>query len=217
MSGPAPQQPPPEDPGGRVRPMALFRWGVYVSLGVLATAAAAAVYTARGVLIWALIAMFLAISLDPAVRMLVRWHIRRGLAILVVVLVTLGLVAAFLQSVIPAMADQFPALVAVTDLIPMVGATLGAGDLRHGGAAGHPPVADFGTSSRVLRGLPATGELPDSAADHAPLPACAASPGALPAFRLRAGRWVWVVKRAARRCTRWPGTRCRGAGVAGAR
>ena len=92
--------------------MALFRWGVYVSLGVLATAvAAAAVYTARGVLIWALIAMFLAISLDPAVRMLVRWHIRRGLAILVVVLVTLGLVAAFLQSVIPAMADQFPALV----------------------------------------------------------------------------------------------------------
>jgi predicted PurR-regulated permease PerM len=112
MSDPAPQRPPPEDPGGRVRPMVLFRWGVYVSLGVLATAAAAAtVYTARGVLIWALVALFLAVSLDPAVRMLIRWHIRRGLAILVVVLVALGLVAAFLQSVIPAMADQFPAMV----------------------------------------------------------------------------------------------------------
>jgi predicted PurR-regulated permease PerM len=112
VSGPAPQQPPPGDAGPRVRPTVLFRWGIYVSLGVLATAAAAAaVYTARGVLIWALVALFLAISLDPAVRVLVRWHIRRGVAVLVVVLVTLGLVAAFLQSVIPAMADQFPALV----------------------------------------------------------------------------------------------------------
>ncbi len=95
-----------------MRPMVLFRWGVYVSLGVLATAAAAlAVYTARGVLIWALIALFLAVSLDPAVRALSRWHIRRGIAIVVVVLVALGMVAAFLQSVIPAMAGQFHALV----------------------------------------------------------------------------------------------------------
>jgi predicted PurR-regulated permease PerM len=95
-----------------VRPATLFRWGAYTSLGVLATAAAAmAVYTARGVLILALIALFLAVSLDPAVRALSRWHIRRGLAILVVVLVVLGLVAAFLQSVIPAMAEQFQAMV----------------------------------------------------------------------------------------------------------
>ena len=95
-----------------MRPSTLFRRGVYTSLGVLATAAAAvAVYTARGVLILALIALFLAVSLDPAVRALSRWHIRRGLAILVVVLVVLGLVAAFLQSVIPAMAEQFQAMV----------------------------------------------------------------------------------------------------------
>ena len=62
-------------------------------------------------LILALIALFLAVSLDPAVRALTRWHVRRGLAILVVVLVVLGLVAAFLQSVIPAMAEQFQAMV----------------------------------------------------------------------------------------------------------
>jgi predicted PurR-regulated permease PerM len=92
--------------------MVQFRRGFYASLGVLATAAAAvAVYTARGVLIWALIALFLAVSLDPAVRALTRWHIRRGIAIAVVVLVVLGMVAAFLQSVIPAMADQFHAMV----------------------------------------------------------------------------------------------------------
>ena len=95
-----------------MRPMVLFRRGAYTSLGVLATvAAAAAVYTARGVLIWALIALFLAISLDPAVRLLVRWRIPRGLAILVVVLVALGLVAAFLQSVIPTLVSQFEAMV----------------------------------------------------------------------------------------------------------
>jgi hypothetical protein len=91
--------------------MVLFRWGLYVSLGVLATAAAAAaVYTIRGVLTEALIALFLAISLDPAVRMLMRWRIQRGVAILVVVLVALGLTAAFLQSVVPALVDQFQAM-----------------------------------------------------------------------------------------------------------
>jgi predicted PurR-regulated permease PerM len=112
MNDPAsrPQPSGPED--ARVRPGVLFRRGFYVSLGVLAAAAAAAaVYTARGVLIWALVALFLAVSLDPAVRLLIRWRLRRGTAVLVVILVALGLTAAFLLSVIPAMADQAPALV----------------------------------------------------------------------------------------------------------
>jgi predicted PurR-regulated permease PerM len=92
--------------------MALFRYGVYVSLGVLAVLTmAAAVYTVRGVLIRALIALFVAISLDPAVRMLTRWGMRRGLAVLLIFLVALGLVAAFLLAVIPAMVHQFQVLV----------------------------------------------------------------------------------------------------------
>jgi predicted PurR-regulated permease PerM len=96
----------------RLRPIALFRYGVYVSLGVLAVlAAAAAVYTARGVLIRVLIALFVAISLDPAVRMLRRWGMRRGLAVLLIFLVALGIVAVFLLAVIPAMVHQFQALV----------------------------------------------------------------------------------------------------------
>jgi predicted PurR-regulated permease PerM len=112
MSDPALQQPPQAQEDLRVRPLVLFRGGVYASLGVLATVTAAvAVYTARVVLIWALVALFLAISLDPAVRWLSRWHIRRGIAITLVVLVTLGMVAAFLQSVIPAMVGQFQAMV----------------------------------------------------------------------------------------------------------
>jgi predicted PurR-regulated permease PerM len=110
--GAAPEQPPGVDAEPRVRPMVLFRWGVYVSLGVLATlAVAAAVYTARAVLIRVVIALFIAISLDPAVRMLTRWGMRRGLAVLLIFLLALGLVAAFLLSVIPAMIDQFQALV----------------------------------------------------------------------------------------------------------
>ena len=92
--------------------MVLFRWGLYGSLGGLATAAAAAaVYSARAVLIRALVALLLAISLDPAVGWLSRCHLRRGLAVLVIILASLGLAAAFLQSVVPAMADQFQALV----------------------------------------------------------------------------------------------------------
>ena len=101
-----------DDSGNSAHPMAMFRWGLYVSLGVLAVlAAAAAVYTTRAVLVRVLIALFIAVSLDPAVRMLTRRGMRRGLAVLVIFLVAGGLVAAFLVSVIPAMIHQFQALV----------------------------------------------------------------------------------------------------------
>jgi len=105
-------QVPAAGPETGVRPAAMFRWGLYVSLGVLAVlAAAAAVYTTRAVLVRVLIALFIAVSLDPAVRMLTRRGMRRGLAVLVIFLVAAGLVAAFLVSVIPAMIHQFQLLV----------------------------------------------------------------------------------------------------------
>ena len=69
-------QDPPPAPGSRgpgAQPGAMFRWGLYTSLGVLAVAAATvAVYTTRALLIRVLIALFIAVSLDPAVRMLTR-------------------------------------------------------------------------------------------------------------------------------------------------
>jgi len=111
MNDQAPRSSQPEE-GDRVLPMVLFRQGLYWTLGAVATAATtAAIYAARDVLIRVLIALFLAISLDPAVRRLTRWHIRRGFAILLVILVTLGAVAAFLQAVIPAMVQQFQKMV----------------------------------------------------------------------------------------------------------
>src|SRR6266487_4368650 len=106
-----PEPPPGPSGGAEVRPITMFRWGLYVSLGVLAVlGAAAAVYTTRAVLIRVLIALFIAVSLDPAVRMLTRRGMRRGLAVLLIFLVAGGLVAAFLASVIPAMVHQFQAL-----------------------------------------------------------------------------------------------------------
>src|SRR5437667_316917 len=77
------EHPPPAPGGGGsgVRPGLMFRWGVYASLGVLAVAAAAAaVYTTRAVLVRVLIALFIAVSLDPAVRALTRRGMRRGTA-----------------------------------------------------------------------------------------------------------------------------------------
>jgi len=95
-----------------VRPGLMFRWGVYVSLGVLAVlVAAAAVYTTRAVLVRVLIALFIAVSLDPAVRALTRRGMRRSTAVLVIFLIACGLAAAFLVSVIPAMVHQFQSLV----------------------------------------------------------------------------------------------------------
>jgi predicted PurR-regulated permease PerM len=99
-------------PGAGVQPGTVFRWGAYGALGVLAVAAAAAaVYTTRDVLVRVLIALFIAVSLDPAVRALTRRGMRRGLAVLIIFLAAGGLTAALLVSVIPAMVDQFRALV----------------------------------------------------------------------------------------------------------
>jgi predicted PurR-regulated permease PerM len=109
-----PREDPASGPAGGtgVRPAMMFRWGVYVSLGVLAVlAAATAVYTTRAILVRVLIALFIAVSLDPAVRALTRRGMRRGLAVLVIFAVAFGLTAVFLVSVIPAMVHQFQSLV----------------------------------------------------------------------------------------------------------
>jgi predicted PurR-regulated permease PerM len=112
MGDRVPQRASPEQEGEGVRPMVLFRRGFYTSLGVLVTAAAgAAVYLARDVLIRALIALFLAISLDTIVRLLTRWRMSRGLAVVVVLLVMVISVAGFLSAVIPTIVEQLHTLV----------------------------------------------------------------------------------------------------------
>jgi predicted PurR-regulated permease PerM len=110
---------PPEDDtdGGwhTPKPGTAFRWGLFAGLGLLCIVLATlAIYTARGVLIRALVALFFAVSLDPAVRFLERHGLRRGWAVLVILVLAISVVVVFLVSITRPLANQFQSL--ATDL-----------------------------------------------------------------------------------------------------
>jgi predicted PurR-regulated permease PerM len=102
---------PPTSPD-RPRPAVLFRWGALFSLGAATTVISLyALYTVRAIVVRVLIALFIAVSLDPAVRFLAKRGVRRGVAVTLIFLLALGLVAGFLLSVIPPLVTQFRNLV----------------------------------------------------------------------------------------------------------
>jgi predicted PurR-regulated permease PerM len=102
----------PSTPPDRLKPAHLFRWGALFSLGAASTVIGLyALYTVRAILIRILIALFIAVSLDPAVRLLARRGLRRGVAVTLIFLLAIALVAGFLISVIPPLVDQFRNLV----------------------------------------------------------------------------------------------------------
>src|SRR5215218_2086054 len=107
---PAPTE--PDTVEGRARPGALFRWGFFRALGALAAiAAAAVVWSVRELLLRVLVALFLAVSLDPAVRWLEGRGVRRGVAVGLIFAVFVAILAAFLLSIIPPLANQVGDLV----------------------------------------------------------------------------------------------------------
>jgi predicted PurR-regulated permease PerM len=90
---------------GQVSLGTVFRWAAVAALGVLAVVlAASAVYAIRGILTLAAVALFIAISLDPAVRWLTRHGVRRswavGLIFVVAFLFVVGLVAAVMPPLV---------------------------------------------------------------------------------------------------------------------
>ncbi len=102
----------PDAIGARIRHGALFRWGFFAGLGVMAAlAAAAAVWSVRDILLRVVVAAFLAVSLDPAVRGLTARGMRRGMAVGLIFAVFVAIVAAFLMSVIPPLSKQIGELV----------------------------------------------------------------------------------------------------------
>jgi predicted PurR-regulated permease PerM len=102
----------PSTPPDRVRPALLVRSGALVSLGAAATLIGLyAAYTVRAILVRILIALFIAVSLDPAVRLLTRRGLRRGVAVTLIFLLAFALAAGFLLSVIPPLVTQFGNLV----------------------------------------------------------------------------------------------------------
>lgn len=110
----APPQAPsqPDRVASRVRPGALYRWGFFAGLGLLSSVAAAlVVYSVRDILLRVVVAVFLATSLDPAVRWLTSRGVRRGLAVAIIFSIFLVILAAFLMSVIPPLVNQFGQLV----------------------------------------------------------------------------------------------------------
>jgi predicted PurR-regulated permease PerM len=92
-------------------PGTAYRWGLFAGLGLLTVALGTlAVWIARGILVRVLVAMFFAVSLDPAVRFLERRGLRRGWAVLLIFALALAVVVAFLISVIPQLVTQFQSL-----------------------------------------------------------------------------------------------------------
>ena len=69
-------------------------------------AVAYGLYTIKGILVLVLIGLFVAVSLDPAVRWMVRHGIRRPLAVSLVILLLVGLFTLFLLSLVPPVVKQ---------------------------------------------------------------------------------------------------------------
>ena len=85
----------------------VFRWSIAAALGVVVVYLGyQAVYTIRDTLVQVVIAMFLAISLDPVVRLMVSRRIRRAYAVLIIFVAVLLLVAGLLMLFIPPLVHQ---------------------------------------------------------------------------------------------------------------
>lgn len=91
----------------RVPPSLVFRWAVAATAGAFAVAAVVlGLYTVRKILVLVLIALFVAVSLDPAVRWMVRKGLRRSWAVSIVILVLIALFGLFVWSIVPPVVDQ---------------------------------------------------------------------------------------------------------------
>lgn len=85
----------------------VFRWAVAAGLGfALVWVSILAVWTVRDVIVLALVALFVAVSLDPATRWLVRHRVRRPFAVAIIFLIAMSIVAAIIALVGPPLVNQ---------------------------------------------------------------------------------------------------------------
>ena len=97
--------PPPEDEP--VTPRTAFRYGVAGALGVLVVVAVVFMaYTIRAVLVQVVVAAFIAVSLDPAVRWLNRHRVSRGLAVTIIFVLFLAVIVAVGWLTVPPLLRQ---------------------------------------------------------------------------------------------------------------
>jgi predicted PurR-regulated permease PerM len=103
----------PKPVADRVPPGLVFRWAAAATLGVLAVLLSAyALYIVRGIIVLVIIALFIAISLDPAVRWLIKRGLRRSYAVTLVTLLMLALFGVFVWSIVPPLVEQGTKLIA---------------------------------------------------------------------------------------------------------
>jgi predicted PurR-regulated permease PerM len=90
-----------------VSPRTVFRWAVAASLGVLVVYLGVRAVTAvADVIVQVLIAAFIAVSLDPAVRWMIQRRVRRSHAVAAIFLVVIALVVGFLVVFLPPLIRQ---------------------------------------------------------------------------------------------------------------
>ncbi|GAA5184792.1 AI-2E family transporter [Rugosimonospora acidiphila] len=90
-----------------VSPRTIFRWTVAAGIAVVAIYLGYhIVYAVRDVLVEILIAAFIAISLDPPVRLLVRRGVKRSYAVLIILVIVFIVVAGLLMLFIPPLVQQ---------------------------------------------------------------------------------------------------------------
>ncbi|MFT3886934.1 MAG: AI-2E family transporter [Arachnia sp.] len=105
-----PVPPPPPAPDGQRR-RSPFTVGFLGALGVLVAAALAlAVYNVQSVLLLVVLALFLALGLNPAVEFCTRRRMPRPLAVTLVTLVLLGVLALGITAFVPVISEQSTAL-----------------------------------------------------------------------------------------------------------
>jgi predicted PurR-regulated permease PerM len=85
----------------------LFRRAVVITCGVAAVLLALlSLWIVRDVLVLALVALFIAVSLDPAVRWLVRHHVRRPFAVTLMIVLAIAFVATVMALIIPPLVQE---------------------------------------------------------------------------------------------------------------
>src|SRR6266511_3645036 len=90
-----------------VTPGLVFRWAVAATVGVFVVGLVfSGLYAVRNILVLVVIALFIAVSLDPAVRWLIRHGVRRSVAVTLIIILLLIVVTAFFVSVVPPLAGQ---------------------------------------------------------------------------------------------------------------
>ncbi|WP_420791487.1 AI-2E family transporter [Actinomycetospora chibensis] len=136
----------------RPRRMPLTDYAAITATVLLVGLVAGAAYVARGALILVFVGFFLATGLEPAIRALGRRGVRRGLALVLVVLALLLIVVGLAAVLIVPAAHQIGALAAgLPDVLDRLGARLGGPGTSLGQALSDP--ARHEQVQQLLQGL----------------------------------------------------------------